>query len=118
MNNILKIIFLDSSELAENEALDKGYRNDVYVVINNQIFHINIYDIVRLKQDFDSEQKDYNYYAVEPNLILVKKVDKENIIYTIRKLNEEKYFENIKKERNISINLLKQQYSSNIEIIL
>ncbi|KWX88794.1 hypothetical protein AMQ83_04515 [Paenibacillus riograndensis] len=95
MDNI-KVFFLDDTELAEFEGNSKGYRNDVYVEVLNKLFNIKVYDIVRLQQDFELELETYGYYSVEPNLILVKEVSKEEIEFVVRKLYEQKYFESVK----------------------
>lgn len=51
----IKIIYLDDSEHADYEALNKGYRNDVYVRVLNDVYSLHVYSIVRLKQDFETE---------------------------------------------------------------
>ena len=90
------VYFLEDTELAEYEAVSKGYRNDVYVSVSNTLYSIIVYDIVRLQQDFESELEQYGYYSIEPNLVLVKEVSKENIHLTVKALNEQNYFDNLK----------------------
>lgn len=102
----LNIYFSDDSELAEYEALSRGYRTDVYVKIDSNIYNLKIYAMVRLQQDFESEIQSYGFYASEPNLILVKEANKEEVIETIKKLYEQKYFEEIKPVEHIEINQL------------
>ncbi|WP_339274045.1 hypothetical protein MKY59_23650 [Paenibacillus sp. FSL W8-0426] len=92
----IKVYFLEDTELAECEAISKGYRNDVIVSISNNLYHVYVYDIIRLQQDFESELKDYGYYSIEPNLVLVKEVSKENINLTVKALYEQKYFDRLK----------------------
>lgn len=94
--NSISVFYLEDTELAEFEASNKGYRNDIYVKILNDLFNIKVYDIVRLKQDFELESESYGYYSVEPNLIIVKEVTKEAIEFVVKKLYEQKYFESIK----------------------
>ncbi|AIQ29239.1 MULTISPECIES: hypothetical protein [unclassified Paenibacillus] len=94
--NSISVFYLEDTELAEFEASNKGYRNDVYVMILNDLFNIKVYDIVRLKQDFELESESYGYYSVEPNLIIVKEVTKEAIEFVVKKLYEQKYLESIK----------------------
>ncbi|MEK3685848.1 hypothetical protein [Paenibacillus sp. FSL R10-2736] len=94
--NSIRVFYLEDTELAEFEAYNKGYRNDVYVKISNDLFNIKVYDIVRLKQDFELESESSGYYLVEPNLIIVKEVTKEAIDFVVKKLYEQKYFESIK----------------------
>ncbi len=92
----LKIYFREDSELTEHEAIYKGYRNDVFVSISNQLFNVNVYDAVRLQQDFETELEEYGYFSIEPNLVLVKEVSKEQISVTIHKLFEQGFFNSLK----------------------
>lgn len=92
----IKVFFLEDTELAEYEAISKGYRNDVIVTVSDILYRVYVYDIVRLQQDFESELDNYGYYSIESNLVLVKEVSKENIQLTIKALYEQKYFENLK----------------------
>ncbi|WP_017692558.1 hypothetical protein [Paenibacillus sp. PAMC 26794] len=92
----IKVFFLEDTELAEYEAISKGYRNDVIVTVSDILYRVHVYDIVRLQQDFESELDNYGYYSIESNLVLVKEVSKENIQLTIKALYEQKYFENLK----------------------
>lgn len=94
--NKIKIYCIENSEQAEYESLNRGYRNDIYVEINNNFYNIVVYDIIRLQQDFESEMETYSFFAIDPNVIIVKDVLKENIIFTIKKLLNYKYFEKIK----------------------
>ncbi|WP_374018185.1 hypothetical protein ABU162_29860 [Paenibacillus thiaminolyticus] len=91
-----KVLFLENTELAEYEAINKGYRNDIYVKISNMVYNIRAYDLVRLQQDFESELEEYGYFSIEPNLVLVKEVSKEYIYLTIKELFKQKYFEDLK----------------------
>lgn len=92
----IKVYFLEDTELAEYEAISKGYRNDVIVSVSDNFYHVYIYDVVRLQQDFDSELEEHGYYSIEPNLILVKEVSRENIHLTVKTLYEQKYFDSLK----------------------
>lgn len=105
---LINIYFMDNTELSEYEAIQKGYRLDVFVKVNNQYFNLRVYDIIRLQQEFESEINSKDYYAVEPNLILVKEVNKNEIVNTIKSLHKQKYFEEIKPVRVININKLKE----------
>lgn len=102
----INIYFSADSELVEYESSSKGYRTDVYVKINNNIYNVRVYAMIRLQQDFESEIESYGFYSPEPNLVIVKDANKEEIIITIKKLYEQKYFEEIKSIENIDINRL------------
>ncbi|WP_019909797.1 hypothetical protein [Paenibacillus sp. HW567] len=90
------VIFTDDTELAEYEAVNKGYRNDVFVKIQDDYYNLRIYDIIRLTQDFESEVKEYGYYSTETNLVLVTEVNTENIKEVIYRLYDDGYFKHLK----------------------
>lgn len=104
----IEVYFLDDSDLAEFEAIQKGYRSDVYVKIVNNYFNVKVYDLIRLQQDFDDEIKSDGYYLIEPNLILVTEVNREKIKFTVCELYKQKYFNNLKPLENIDIPELKK----------
>lgn len=91
-----KFFCVDSSKLYELDAKDRGYRSDIYVEIDNAFFHLHVYDIVRLKQDFETEIEYHNFFRIEPNIVIVQEVTWRNIKLTIEKLFKGKYFDNIK----------------------
>jgi hypothetical protein len=92
----LRVYWKNYSELAEYEAINKGYCLDLYIQKENNLFNLSIYDIVRLKQDFECETEEYGYYSIDYNLVLVTEVKKENILKTIISLDNQNYFDNIK----------------------
>lgn len=86
---------LDSTEREEFESIGRGYRKDIYVEILDEVFHLNVYTIKRLGQDFESELAYYGYYAPDPNLVLVEEVSNLAIKNLINQLHNQKYFEDI-----------------------
>ncbi len=94
--NELEIFCSDISELKEFDSVNRGYRSDIFVKIGSNFFRLHVYDITRLKQDFDSEISIYGYFGIEPNIVLVSKVDLKHITKTIANLYKQKYFEQIK----------------------
>lgn len=101
-----KLYCLDNSELAQYESRSKGYREDIYIYVNGDYYNVFVYDIVRLKQDFEIELHCYGFFSIEPNLILVKEVTFNAIEETIRMLlTETRYFEKIKTVDISKINL-------------
>lgn len=81
--NELEIFCSDISELKEFNSVNRGYRSDIFVKIGSNFFRLHVYDITRLKQDFDSEISIYGYFGIEPNIILVSEVSIVNIKQTI-----------------------------------
>ena len=102
----IKVFCLDNSELAEYEAVSKGYRGDVYASISNQIYHLNVYDIVRLQQDFETELEEYGFFSTEPNLLLVKEANSKEIKKLVLSLYKQKYFEGVKPLDSIEVEKL------------
>ena len=106
---MVKIYCTNNSELTEFEASSKGYRSDIFVkTVSGALYQVNVYDIVRLKQDFESEIDSDAYYAIEPNLILVKEVVLSQIKFTIEKLVKQKFFDCLKpiNESEVDVNKL------------
>lgn len=91
----IKIIYEEDTELAEYEALIKGYRADVAVVIGDKKYRVYIISMIRLQQDFEMEHKDSGYYMAEPNTLIVKEVTKKEIEYVISEMYNCKYFERL-----------------------
>ncbi len=102
------IYFSEDSEASEFEAVSRGWRQDVYVLIEKALFQLYIYTPERLVQDFQAELEYYDYYRVDSNLVLVTSADKETIISTILHLYADDYFKEIKPlENNITDSLIK-----------
>jgi len=91
----ISIYFSEDTEVSEYEAINKGYRIDVYVKVRENIFNVSVYTLTRLQQDFQHECEEYGYYHGEPNLILVREANRNEIICTINVLFRQKYFERI-----------------------
>ncbi|MBI3511837.1 MAG: hypothetical protein HY064_14340 [Bacteroidetes bacterium] len=93
---VFEIFLKDDDERSEYESLNKGFRNDVYIKVDNKYYNVSVYNIVRLQQDFEEESNSSGYYSMEANLILVNEVTKPEIVFTIQKLVDEKYFHKLK----------------------
>ena len=91
----LEILFEYDTELAEFEALNKGYRGDVIVKIGDKSYKVYVTSMIRLQQDFEMEIQDSGYYLSVPNMIIVKETTKQEIHDTIIQMFECKYFEKI-----------------------
>lgn len=60
----IEIIYEQDTELAEYEALSKGYRTDAVVVIGDKKYKVYIISMHRLQQDLEMEHQDSGYYMV------------------------------------------------------
>lgn len=107
--NSINVFCLDNSELANHEAIDKGYREDIYVRVSDKYYHLNIYDIVRLQQDFESELEDYGVFASDPNLVIIKEVNRKEIKKLANHLYKQRYFEQIRPMEDIDVQSLNLQ---------
>ena len=92
----IRIYFSEDTPLAEYEAVNKGYRADIFVEINEKIYNVRTYSIIRLQQDYERLRELTGFYYTDPNLIIVENTSKEEIIYTINRHYEGKYFDGIK----------------------
>jgi len=86
------IIYENDQEITENEAVNKGFRNDVIVAIGEKNYKLYITNIKKLEQDFYAEVEDGGVYSSKPNMIIVTKVTKAEIEKTIKILFERKFF--------------------------
>lgn len=91
----LEIIYEDDTELAEYEALDKGYRSDIIVKIGYKKYKMYVISMMRLQQDFETEQEASGYYLSEPNTILVKETSRKEIEDIITQMYKCKYFQKL-----------------------
>lgn len=91
----IKIFYENNTDLAEYEALSKGYRKDVIVEIGNRKYKVYIITMIRLQQDYDEEKRTTGYYTSEPNTILVDSMEKREIEEVIYKMYQNKYFDKL-----------------------
>lgn len=92
----LEIIYMFEDEETHFMSPVRGFRNHVFIRLESDIFHLNIFHIVRLNQEFEFEIKKKGYYSIKENIILVKDVTKEEIAKTVLGLYEGHYFRYIK----------------------
>lgn len=95
---MIKVYCLDNSKLSRFEISSKGWRPDIYaeIITTHQLYHLRVYDTIRLKQDFDREFHKYGYFNMPSNLILVNEVTNQNIKFTVEKLMTRGFFDNLK----------------------
>ncbi|WP_025666925.1 hypothetical protein [Aquimarina megaterium] len=99
----LEVFCLDDTESREIDSIHRGFRGDIYVKVKEEYFNLNFYDIIRLKQDFETEIEVYGVFSSEPNMIIVEEVKKELIIRSIKNLFKRKYFDQIKPLSNAKL---------------
>ena len=92
----MKIYVSKNDEIYKDEVQNKGWRDDVYVFINNRFYKVFIYEKIRFIQDYDESIISTGAYVPEPNIIFVENVTNECIVKTIKMCNGEDYFEYLK----------------------
>ena len=75
--------YYDSDAFTQFEVESKGLFMDVTVEVNEQRFRLTFYDIVRLKQDYESAAENNASYFLEANLVVIAKVTKELMLKAI-----------------------------------
>lgn len=93
---MIEVYFDENSELAELEAIHKGYRVGVYVKVEEEFYQLSVYTITRLNQDFEEEVNAYGIYDPEVNLVLVDEANTESIIKIAQRCFDIGYFNDIK----------------------
>jgi len=89
------IIYENDQEITEDEALNKGFRDDVIIAIGEKNYKLYITDMKRLEQDFNSEVENSGVYSNKPNMIIVNEVTKAEIKKTIEIMFEREIFKAI-----------------------
>lgn len=89
----LEVVFEDDTPRTNDEALLKEYRSDVVVCVDGKRYKVYVTTMCRLQQDFETEVEHKGYFQSEPNMILVRNTTKEEIVRTITKMYDCKYFE-------------------------
>jgi hypothetical protein len=110
----IEIYYLEGTEnLFGSDSYTRGYQPEIYVIINEVYYKINIYTINILQQDFESAVEHQGYYPIDPNIILVKEASNSEIIWTVSKLHKHyNYFKDLKpldKEEVKQLQLVKME---------
>lgn len=75
---------------------DKGWRDDIIVKINDEYFNLNIYTLESFVFDMNLTIKNHGTYIMDPNIIIVEKMDYQSILKNIIDNYQNDYFNNIK----------------------
>jgi len=92
----VEIFFSEDSEWTEFDIVNKGWRGDIWVKINQDAYHVCAYRLDRLQDDFNYTIKEGDFYVPDHNLIFVTETSKKEIVDTINYLAKQKYFSNCK----------------------
>lgn len=98
-----QVFCIYNDDLSNIEALRRGFRGDIFAQVNSLFYQLAVYDITRLRQDFESEVTNNDFFDIEPNIILVKQVERKDILNTINKLFLSSYFDRIKPSKDIDV---------------
>jgi hypothetical protein len=113
----VEIYFADDSEGVESDVICKGWRGDVYVKTDSGIYHLAIYTLVRLQQDFEYEMENEGRYILDPNIVLVRETNKQEVINTINGLYEQLYFDRIKETGYTSIDEITEWHGIKMSLV-
>ena len=91
---MINIRFDELTERDIWEAECKGYLC-IKVEIDGKTYIVNIYNVTRLQQDFQTEMEYNGYYTTEPNLIIVDEVTPEKIKLAVEENYNNRYFDEI-----------------------
>ena len=91
----IKIIYENDTKRAEVEALERGVRFDIFVLIGEKKYKIHVTTLLRLQQDVETDMDYYGYYIAEPNILIVDEVTKEKISFIVEKMYKCHYFESL-----------------------
>lgn len=92
----MKIYVLNNEENYLMEMKNKGFRDDVFVLIEDKYYKMYLCDKTRLIQDYELSILTMGAYIPEPNMLIVEKITNEKIIEIIKICYEEDYFEYLK----------------------
>lgn len=108
----LKIFFSEDTEEMEMICTaEKGFRWDVVVQIGNRFYEPQYYTLNKLIWSFNVYKEMKRAYLIEPCLILVENVGKEDIIKTTLELHKNRdFFSHFKPVENIDTTKLAQVY--------
>ncbi len=106
-----KIFFSIDDDLTELDIIEKGWRGDVLVEINEALFKPTLITPERLFNEFNIATSKNQVYDIDNNIVLVEKTDKSSIVNTLLKLIDLGYFSRVKqvdlvKDLNFTNNLL------------
>ena len=97
-----KIIFPEEFKNHFLEIESKGWFDGIFILFNNKIYKLVVYEKIRLMQDIEEEIK-LNFFFKEVNLLVVDTICKKNIedaIHSIYQLNEIERFSPYHSSRN------------------
>lgn len=91
-----EIYFSENDEFLEDIVIEKCWRGDIIVKIDNELFSATAITPERILGEFNNAINDGEIYAIDNNLILVENTKRDTIIATIVALAKNDYFSNTK----------------------
>ena len=96
MNKEIEIYIRNNTFEFNIIAQTRGYRFDVFVKYKNNFFELYVLSFKNFYRDLKLRYNRWGFYYSKSNLLIVKKVTKENIIRAVLKNVELNYFDRIK----------------------
>ena len=85
--SMMKVYQLFATETDEELYLMKGFRKDIIVEINGQVFNLFFIDQLRFSQELENSMEE-NFFVPDANTIVVKSVQMNNIITQLTQIGE------------------------------
>lgn len=70
---------------SDEEAYEKGRRDDLVLENEGHFYRLNIYDSISFQQEVQREVSYYGYSVLEPNLIILNEVTRNEIENVLKK---------------------------------
>lgn len=70
---------------SDEEAYEKGRRDDLVLENEGHFYRLNIYDSISFRQEVQREVSYYGYSVLEPNLIILNEVTRNEIENVLKK---------------------------------
>ena len=70
---------------SDEEACEKGYRDDLVLENEGHFYRLKIYGSISFRQEVQREVSYYGYSVLEPNLIILKEVTRNEIENVLKK---------------------------------
>lgn len=104
----VEIYYLYNTELDDLEYEMRGFKRDVFVRVDGELFNLNFYTIDRINSDYENMLNNgYNYHN-EENIVIIKEISRKEIKEEVQRLYKQRYFEKIKGYKKVGKNIYQE----------
>lgn len=90
------IYFSSVNDKIEEGIIEKGWRGDILVEIDDLYYNPSVITIERLNREFNNALIKNQFYDIDNNIVLVQETSEDCIIKTLIYLINNNYFSNVK----------------------